>query len=58
MNELVFIELKTQKPFTTSDIIAENTGVKNNSVTRLIQQHEDDFKEFGSLRFQIEVRKK
>lgn len=58
MNELVFIESKTQEPFTTSDIIAENTGVKNNSVTRLIQQHEDDFKEFGSLRFQIEVRKR
>lgn len=32
--------------------------MKHHTVTRLIQQHKDDFEEFGSLRFQIEVRKR
>ncbi len=47
-----------QEPYTTSDVIAEAAAVKRHSVTRLIQQHEADFQEFGSLRFQIEVRKR
>ena len=48
----------TQEPFTTSDVIAEFAGIQHHTVTRLIQQHEADFKEFGSLRFEIEVRKR
>ncbi len=56
MNELVFIEPnKTDAvPFTTSEIIAECAGVKHHTVTRLIQQHMDDFEEFGVLRFKID----
>ena len=58
MNDLVFLAPNTEEPFTTSEVIAECAGVQHHTVTRLIQQHETDFKEFGSLRFEIEVRKR
>lgn len=58
MNHLVFLTPNTREPFTTSDVIAEFAGIQHHTVTRLIQQHEADFKEFGSLRFEIEVRKR
>lgn len=58
MNDLVFLAPNTQEPFTTSDVIAAFAGIQHHTVTRLIQQHEADFKEFGSLRFEIEVRKR
>lgn len=57
MNEIVF-QGKENEPFTTSDVIAKFTGVQHHTITRLIQQHQKDFEEFGSLRFQIEVRKR
>lgn len=58
MDNLVFLAPNTQEPFTTSDVIATFAGIQHHTVTRLIQQHEADFKEFGSLRFEIEVRKR
>lgn len=58
MNDLVFLAPNTREPFTTSDVIAMFAGIQHHTVTRLIQQHEADFKEFGSLRFEIEVRKR
>lgn len=54
MNNLVFLTPNTQEPFTTSDVIATFAGIQHHTVTRLIQQHEADFKEFGILRFEIE----
>lgn len=54
MNELVYLAPNTKEPFTTSDVIAEYAGVQHHTVTRLIQQHEADFKAFGILRFEIE----
>lgn len=59
MDELVFLEPNKLDaiPFTTSEVIAEYAKVQHHTVTRLIQQHEDDFKEFGRVRFQIEPRK-
>ena len=54
MNDLVFLAPNTQEPFTTSDVIAVFAGIQHHTVTRLIQQHEADFKEFGILRFEIE----
>lgn len=56
MNEIVFLEPNKidSEPFTTSDIIAECAQVQHHTITRLIQQHEKDFKEFGILRFEIE----
>lgn len=56
MNEIVF-QGKGNEPFTTSDVIAKFTGVQHHTITRLIQQHEQDFKEFGLLRFQIDAVK-
>lgn len=55
MNELVFIEPATADaiPFTTSEIIAEHTGVQHHTVTRLLRDNEEDFKEFGIYGFQI-----
>lgn len=58
MDKFVFVKKNTDEPFTTSTIIAERAGIQHHTVTRLIQQHEKDFKEFGSLRFEIEVRKR
>lgn len=56
MNQVVFLEPNRLNavPFTTSKVIAECAGVKHHTVTRLIQKHENDFKDFGILRFKIE----
>ena len=54
MNDIVFLVDNTKEPFTTSDVIAVFAGIQHHTVTRLIQQHEADFKEFGILRFEIE----
>lgn len=54
MNNLVYLSPNTKEPFTTSEVIATCVGVHHHTVTRLIQQHEIDFEEFGILRFQIE----
>lgn len=54
MDNMVFLSPNTGEPFTTSDVIAEFAGIQHHTVTRLIQQHEPDFKEFGILRFEIE----
>ena len=58
MNDIVFLKDNTQEPFTTSDVIAMFAGIQHHTVTRLIQQHESDFKEFGLLRFQIDAVKR
>ena len=47
MNDLVYLSPNTKEPFTTSEVIANCVGVHHHTVTRLIQQHEADFKEFG-----------
>lgn len=54
MNTLVYLSPNTKEPFTTSEVIAECAGIQHHTVTRLIQQHEEDFKTFGILRFEIE----
>lgn len=60
VTDLVFLEPNKidAVPFTTSKVIAEFAGIQHHTVTRLIQQYENDLKEFGSLRFEIEVRKR
>lgn len=49
MYELV--EMKENDIFTTSKIIADGTNNKHNSITAIIQKYEEDFREFGSIRF-------
>lgn len=53
MNELVFLASNAEEPFTTSEVIAECAGVKHDTVQKLIQRHEDDFKAFGLVGFEI-----
>lgn len=53
MNELVYLAPNTEDPFTTSEIIAECAGVKRDTVQKLIQRHEKDFREFGRVGFEI-----
>lgn len=56
MSNIVFLEPSKMdaEPFTTSDVIAEFAGVQHHTITRLIQQHQADFEDFGILRFEIE----
>lgn len=56
---LVFIRSNNlaEEPFTTSKVIAEYGEVDHHTVTRLIQKYEDDLKELGVLRFEIEKPK-
>lgn len=56
MNKLVFLEPNDieEIPFTTSKVIAENGKVQHHTITKLIQQYENDLKEFGVLRFDID----
>ncbi|KAF5055023.1 Phage regulatory protein Rha [anaerobic digester metagenome] len=55
MNNLVFLDPNKIDaiPFTTSDVIAEFSGVSYRSIQRLIDSHESDFSEFGRVRFEI-----
>lgn len=51
MNELVTI--KNNEAFTTSKIIAEGTHKQHRSIQKIISTYENDFKEFGQVRFEI-----
>lgn len=53
MNNLVCLTRNTEEPFTTSEIIAECAEVKRDTVQKLIQRHEEDFREFGRVGFEI-----
>ena len=45
------VELKGDDVFTTSLIIAEETGNKHKSVVALIKKHRSDFEDFGKICF-------
>lgn len=51
MYELV--EVRENDVFTNSKVIAEGTENKHSSIQRILSKYEDDFKEFGQLRFEI-----
>lgn len=53
MNSLVFLAPNTKEPFTTSEVIAECAQVTHDAVQKMISRHEDDFKSFGKLGFEI-----
>lgn len=53
MSNLVYLTPNTEEPFTTSEVIAECAGVKRDTVQKLIQRHEKDFREFGRVGFEI-----
>lgn len=51
--QMVFLHPNTKEPFTTSEVIAERTGVERRSIDRLLTQNKRDFEAFGVLRFEI-----
>lgn len=53
MNDLVYLTPNTKEPFTTSEVIAECARVKRDTIQKLIQRHETDFREFGRVGFEI-----
>lgn len=53
MNDLVYLTPNTKEPFTTSEVIADCVRVKRDTIQKLIQRHETDFREFGRVGFEI-----
>jgi phage regulator Rha-like protein len=53
---LVYLEPNRldSEPFTTSEVVAECTATKHHTVTRLIQQYEEDLAMFGKVRYKNE----
>lgn len=45
-------------PITDTKIISEKLNLKHHSVTRLIRNYEEDFKEFGEVGFEIQGKEK
>lgn len=52
-NKMVFLRGKREEPYTTSDIIAEHSGNKHETVQHLIRKYEDDFQYFGKVGFEM-----
>lgn len=50
--ELVYMDGK-KEPYTTSEIVAECTGVQHHTVTRLLRNHKERFEVFGFYGFEI-----
>lgn len=53
MEELVFLQSLKDEPYTTSEVIAENTNNKRRSVQRLITNQKSRLEQFGKVRFEI-----
>lgn len=53
MKELVFLQSLKDEPYTTSEVIAENTNNKRRSVQRLITNQKSRLEQFGKVRFEI-----
>jgi phage regulator Rha-like protein len=51
-NEIVFVDADGE-PFTTTLVIAQETGNEHESIVRIVRDNLDDFEEFGVVRFEI-----
>ncbi len=49
MKELVFVEPKGREPYTTSEVIAERTGISRRKIRDAIRKYENDLETFGVL---------
>lgn len=49
MNEIVFLTPNTKEPFTTSDVIAECTGIRKDKVKNQIEKYMEQMKSFGKV---------
>lgn len=56
-DKLVFLDPNKidAEPFTTSDVVAEFAGVQHHAIQQIISKHEADFKEFGTVAFEMRV---
>ncbi|MBM7616690.1 phage regulator Rha-like protein [Weissella uvarum] len=52
-NELVFYHNIKDEPYTTSDVIAEFSGVSLRSINKLTNEHKKELEQFGKMRFEI-----
>lgn len=55
MSTLVFLEPNKidAEPFTTSEVTAEFAGVQHHAIQQIISKYESDFKEFGTVAFEM-----
>jgi phage regulator Rha-like protein len=55
MQSLVFLEPDNIKaiPFTTSDVIAENSKVSHHAIQQMISKYQKDLEEFGRVAFEM-----
>ena len=49
MDEIVFLTPNIKEPFTTSDVIAECTGIESRKIKVTIRKYENEFKQFGKI---------
>lgn len=49
MKELVFVEPKGREPYTTSEVIAECTGIARRKIRDAIRKYKQDFETFGRV---------
>lgn len=49
MEELVFVEPKGREPYTTSEVIAECTGIARRKIRDAIRKYKQDFETFGRV---------
>lgn len=57
MTTLVFLEPNRldAEPFTRSDVVASFAGVQHHAIQQILSKHESDFKEFGTVAFEMRV---
>lgn len=55
LQQLVFwkSDSPTQEPYTTSEVVADVTGIKRHAINQLIKKHKADFEEFGIMAFEM-----
>lgn len=56
LQQLVFwkSDSPTQEPYTTSEVVADVTGIKRHAINQLIKKHKADFEEFGKVAFEMQ----
>ena len=56
LQQLVFwkSDSPTQEPYTTSEVVADVTGIKRHAINQLIKRHKADFEEFGKVAFEMQ----
>lgn len=56
INVKELVSIKRNKPFTSSKIIADNSGLKHSTICRIIHKYTKDFEDFGVLEIGYEIK--